>query len=153
MNAPKAPQRLVPTLTEVIELPGVRAPRWGTAQPGSGAGVVRPASDWGQAGLSAPDTQQAGEASRGDAGEPQERPAVAEALEWPSEEELVRRVVGNLQLQLDAIFEGQMQDLMAPALARAADGLIRELRGELGVGLRSLVERAVAQELARLQRR
>jgi hypothetical protein len=150
MNAPKNPQRLVPTLTEVIDVPAARAPRWGADAPAGGgvAAPVRPQPAW-----TPPVVAPAAAASKPAAAEVGEAPPVAETTEWPSEDELVRRVVEGLKVQLDTLFDGQMQEVMAPALARAADGLIRELRGELDAGLRGLVERAVASEVARLHRR
>lgn len=166
MNTPKSPQRLVPTLTEVIDMPAARAPRWGGDAPaGGGAGaVMRPEPAWSPppvpaaaapAGTSQRSSSQDESAGAVPPAVPGAEPAppVPETLEWPSEDELVRRVVEGLRVQLDTLFDGQMQERMAPALARAADGLIRELRGELDSGLRALVERAVASELARLNRR
>jgi hypothetical protein len=42
-----------------------------------------------------------------------------------------------------------LRDALTPLLARATDQLAREARNELASTLRDMVERAVAQELAR----
>lgn len=134
MTAPKAPQRPVPTLTEVIDLARARPLR--PAAPGGAEPVAA-------AGLPVPEVWESGSA--------QARPQPGGAE--PSVDELSERVLHSLQAQIDALFEGRMQQALAPALARAADGLIREMRGELDAALRDLVQQAVAHELARRGRR
>ncbi len=67
----------------------------------------------------------------------------------PSAETLQARVLAQVQRQLDASAESRLREAIAPVLARAADGLIRELEAELAATLQDLVARAVAQELAR----
>ena len=62
---------------------------------------------------------------------------------------LTQAVLEDVQRQVDLMLEYRLRDAMAPALARASDGLIRELRHELAATLRDLVEKAVAQALAR----
>lgn len=63
------------------------------------------------------------------------------------EEQLAERVLADVQDRLDALFETRMREALAPALARAADGLIRDLRPELSLALRDLVQDAVARAL------
>lgn len=63
------------------------------------------------------------------------------------EEQLAERVLAEVQDRLDALFESRMREALAPALARAADGLIRDLRPELTLALRDLVHDAVARAL------
>ncbi len=121
-NSP--PQQGVPTLTEVVDWPGLSQP--------SGA---NPAAA-GQAGL-APLAQIAAE------------PAIA----LPSEEQVVQRVLADLQRQIDLMLEYRLREALAPLLARAADNLIRDARGELASTLRDVVARAVAQEMARHRNR
>jgi hypothetical protein len=67
----------------------------------------------------------------------------------PSEQELVQRVLANVQRQVDLMLEQRLREAMAPALARLTDALLRETRGELASTLRDIVARAVAQELSR----
>lgn len=62
---------------------------------------------------------------------------------------LTQSVLADLQRQVDLMLEYRLREAVAPALARASDALIRELRGELAEALREIVARAVAQELAR----
>jgi len=69
------------------------------------------------------------------------------------EQELVQRVLANVQRQVDAMLEQRMREALAPALARLTDALLREARTELASGLRDIVARAVAQELSRQRER
>ena len=55
----------------------------------------------------------------------------------------------ELEQRIDSLFESRMREAIAPALARAADGLIRESRHELSGALRELVEEAVTRALER----
>ncbi len=61
--------------------------------------------------------------------------------------DLVAQVLALLDPRIGALLETQLREALAPALARAADGLIRDVRAELAPALRSLVEEAVAQAL------
>jgi alkylhydroperoxidase family enzyme len=56
-------------------------------------------------------------------------------------------VLRELQPRLDEMLETRLREALAPALARAADGLIRDARGELAPALRDLVQAAVARAL------
>ena len=118
------PQQGVPTLTEVVDWPGVSQP----------SGAVPAAAE--PAGFAAA-AQMAAE------------PVIA----LPSEEQLVQRVLVDLQRQIDLMFEYRLREALTPLLARAADNLIREARGELASTLRDVVARAVAQEMARHRNR
>jgi len=69
-----------------------------------------------------------------------------------SEDEVVRRVFAGLEGQLDLMFDHRMREAVAPALARAADSLMADLRDQLAVVLHDMVSRAVAIELARQHR-
>ena len=88
------------------------------------------------------------------AAEPAMAPAMACATAgvMATEEALQARILDILQRQIEAGFESKLRETLAPALARAADALIRDLRGELALALQAQVARAVAQELARLGR-
>lgn len=58
-------------------------------------------------------------------------------------------VLDSLQSRIDLMFELRLREAVAPALARAADTLIHDLRDELAQSLRELVACAVAQEIER----
>ncbi len=73
----------------------------------------------------------------------------ADGLPGPSEEQLVQRVLTDLQRHTDLMLEYRLREALTPALARLADTLVRDLRQELATTLRDVVERAVSQELAR----
>jgi hypothetical protein len=59
----------------------------------------------------------------------------------------VAQVLALLESRIGPLLETRLREALAPALARAADGLIRDVRAELAPTLRSLVEEAVAQAL------
>jgi hypothetical protein len=66
-----------------------------------------------------------------------------------SEDQLVQRVLADLQRQIDLMLDYRLREVLTPLLTRTADSLIREARSELASTLRDVVTRAVAQELAR----
>jgi hypothetical protein len=66
-----------------------------------------------------------------------------------AEEEMIQRILGELQRQVDLMLEYRLREALAPALARATDALIRDTRNELAATLKDVVARAVAQELSR----
>lgn len=67
------------------------------------------------------------------------------------EEKLVGEVLAELERHVDLMLEDRLREAIDTALARLADGLVRDLREELGATLRDVVARAVSQELARLR--
>jgi hypothetical protein len=69
------------------------------------------------------------------------------------EAQTMRRVLADLQRQVDLVLEVRLRELLAPILSRAADALIRDARKELTTAMRDAVSRAIAQELARRQDR
>jgi hypothetical protein len=69
------------------------------------------------------------------------------------EAQMMRRVLSDLQHQVDLVLEVRLRELLAPVLSRAADALIRDARKELTTAMRDAVSRAIAQELARRQDR
>lgn len=69
-----------------------------------------------------------------------------------SEAVVVRRVLQGLDNQIDLMFDHRLRDAVVPALARAADSLMADLREQLAVTLQEMVSQAVAIELARLGR-
>jgi len=131
---PAHPDRL-PTLTEVLEL--------GRGE-GVDLGVTAPATEvappeWAPApsGL-APSDAELGLA-----------PTAPMPLESIDAQALVRQVLKELSPRVESMFEARMRDAMAPALARAADLLIRETRAELLAAMTDLVSETVARALDR----
>jgi hypothetical protein len=59
----------------------------------------------------------------------------------------VAQVLALLEPRIGDLLATRLREALAPAVARAADGLIRDVQAELGPTLRSLVEEAVAQAL------
>ena len=70
----------------------------------------------------------------------------------PDESALAAALLANIQDRIDPMFQARLREAIAPALARAVDGLLRELGPELASALRETAERAVAQEMARRRR-
>ena len=114
------PPDRVPTLTEVVEWP-------------------EPAT----APSAAPIDVQPAEADLTDA-----PPPPLPTLRVP-EEQMIQRVLAEVQRQVDLTLEYRLREMLTPLLTRATDSVIRDARGELASALRDLVARAVAQELAR----
>jgi hypothetical protein len=119
-----APRNLLglPTLTEVIDLAGP------AAEPAPG--VV---SDLGE--------------------EPPVAAApAASAAHDVDEEQLAQRVTAELQRHADRMLEQSLREAIEPALALAAETLLRELRTVFSATLHDVVARSVRQELERQRR-
>ena len=86
---------------------------------------------------------------------PQTAAAAAPSQPWsestaaPDGAAIVNEVLAELLPRIDMLFESRLREALAPALARAAEGLIREARGELGSALHELVDDAVKRALQR----
>ena len=78
--------------------------------------------------------------------------AVAPSAQSPDASVLTAELLAHIQVHIDTMFQARLREAIAPALARAVDGLLRELGPELASTLRDIAERAVAQELARRSR-
>jgi hypothetical protein len=65
------------------------------------------------------------------------------------EDQLVQRVLVDVQRQVDRMFEFRVREAIGPAFARLLEGFLQETRHDLELTLRDVVRRAVAQELAR----
>jgi hypothetical protein len=65
------------------------------------------------------------------------------------EEQLIERVLADLQRQVDLMLEYRLRETLAPILTRATESVVRDTRQQLASTLRDVVARAVAQELAR----
>jgi len=118
---PSVPPDRVPTLTEVVAWPEPAAPSMPAS---SGDAPARAAAESGSG-------------------------AAHAAVPSLNEDQLTQRVLIDLQRQMDLMLDYRLREVLTPLLARAADGLVREARSELASTLRDIVERAVAQELAR----
>ncbi|HET9644569.1 MAG TPA: hypothetical protein VFP68_14725 [Burkholderiaceae bacterium] len=79
---------------------------------------------------------------RADAGHAGQRPAF-------NEEEMVRRILCDVQRQVDLMVENQLREAFVPIISRLSDALIRETAGQLAAVLREMVARAVAAEVSR----
>ncbi len=66
-----------------------------------------------------------------------------------SEDQLIQRILADLQHQVDLVLEYRIREALTPILTRATDALVRDVRAELSRSLRDLVARSVAQELRR----
>jgi hypothetical protein len=75
--------------------------------------------------------------------------AAAPAHQAPDNSALAAELLANIQDRIDTLFQARLREAIAPALARAVDGLLRELGPELASAMRETAERAVMQELAR----
>jgi hypothetical protein len=62
---------------------------------------------------------------------------------------VVGQVLSALMPRIDMLLESRLREALAPALARAADGLIRDTRSQLAVAVRDLVQEAVDRALQR----
>lgn len=65
----------------------------------------------------------------------------------PDRNALIEQVLAELVPRIDGLLEMRLREALAPALARAADGLIRDARTELSSTLQDLVREAVARVL------
>lgn len=76
-------------------------------------------------------------------------PASAAPLPVVDAEALVGQVLSELMPRIDMLLESRLREALAPALARAADALIRDTRENLAVAMRDLVHEAVDRALQR----
>jgi len=124
------PERL-PTLTEVVQL---------ASDPWAAAAIAASA----KTGVNVEDARET-EPAPAQRSEPPAPP--------PDEDQITRQVLAALEQRLDGLFEARLREALAPALARAADGLIRDLRPELTQALHDMVHDAVVRALQDAQLR
>jgi hypothetical protein len=127
---PMPPQR-VPTLTEVVE-PLYRPPPVEHVAEPMGEPTFDPPFD------AAPEHESHAGAA----------PSAVE-VHGIDENQLIERVLSDLQRQVELMLEYRLREVLTPALTRATDALMRDARVELASTLRDVVARAVAQELSR----
>ena len=150
----------VPTLTEVVELhlpvPAEDVDEPLAADPmaaGAEPAMTAAASDVEEAvvdlALNAPSPQLPPAAQPEPP--PQLMPSVAAmpvpAIAAVDPDALVLAVLHELSPRVDLMLEARLREALAPALARAVDGLIRDARQEVAATLRELVHEAVARAL------
>jgi hypothetical protein len=119
----------VPTLTEVVEPPHLVAP------------VAEPVAADAAPNLPEPPAELAA------AVEPDLPPQAAGLA--IDEDQLIERVLADLQRQVELMLEYRLREVLTPALTRATDALVKDARVELASTLRDVVARAVAQEILR----
>ena len=66
-----------------------------------------------------------------------------------TEEQVINRVLMDLQLQIDLMLESRLREVLAPLLERATERLVRDARSELASTLHAAVALAVTKELER----
>ncbi len=123
-DEPPASVDRLPTLTEVVQLGGpelVSSPAEADADSGVAAEPPTPVL-------------------------PEPVPELAPA---PDTHALVNEVLSELAPRIDMLLQVRLREALAPALARAADGLIRDAREGLATTLHELVDEAVARALKR----
>ena len=69
------------------------------------------------------------------------------------EKRLVEDIMAALQQRVDLSFEYRVREAVAPVLEKLAQTIVAEARVALSATLRDVVARAVAQEVAKRQRR
>lgn len=127
------PLRQVPTLTEVV------AEDWGDDQP-----LVPGGTDEEAVALDAQD---------GWLAEPAELPLDGPLWDRAAEQQLVERVLADVQRQIDPVLEQRLREMLASVLARWSEALVEDSRERLASVLRDVVEQAVAREFERQRRR
>jgi hypothetical protein len=121
MSGGSQPPGRVPTLTEVVVMPEAPA-------------VPAPLGPAVEADVMAPSPADS---------------AAAQRVPPMSDEQLIQRVLVDVQHQVDLMLEYRLREVLTAILTRAADGVVRDARAELASTLRDVVARAVAQELSR----
>jgi hypothetical protein len=136
MNTPRAtPPQRVPTLTEVVEPLFRPAPMEPHVEPHVEP-LTEPGFDAPVEYTVAPDPHAS--MARGGA-----------EVHGIDENQLIERVLSDLQRQVELMLEYRLREVLTPALTRATEALMRDARVELASTLRDVVARAVAQELSR----
>ncbi|RZT93862.1 hypothetical protein [Rivibacter subsaxonicus] len=125
----RLPPSAVPTLTEVIDAFELPAP---AGEDGSTVAAGSPVPGAVEPGL-----------------EVVEAVAVQLAEAGFDEEQLVQRLLPELQRQVDLVIESRLREILAPVLERAAQTVVAEARDELATALRELLAQVVEQEVAR----
>jgi hypothetical protein len=141
MTHEKPPPGTIPTLTEVVSWPE-SAP---AAPPACAAPPVQA-----PAATPAEPSEPPSAPSAAPSAEPEPEPAGATTVPAAvTEAQITRRVMADLQGQLDLMLEVRVRETLAPILARAGDAIVRDARKELTAALREIVSLSVCRELRR----
>jgi len=84
-----------------------------------------------------------------DAIDRQALPEPTAAAHVSTEDQIVQRVLLDLQRQIDLMLDYRLREALTPVLTRATDALVLEARSALASTLRDIVTRSVAQEMSR----
>jgi hypothetical protein len=103
--------------------------------------------------VSAPAVAAAPQPRLAEQGEVREADAPATTGPDLDEAQIAASVLLELQRHAELMLEQRLREAIGPALARAADTLVDELRDELAATLRDVVARSVSQEIARQRER
>ena len=131
MSTGRPPPGTIPTLTEVVSWPAT-------------ASVKAPAEP-----ESTPELQPAAEQASAPVADPQPTTTATAPAADIDEDALTRRILADVERQVDLMLEVRLREALAPVLTRATDTLVRDARKELTTAMRDVVARAVARELAR----
>ncbi|MEY8878043.1 MAG: hypothetical protein AB9M60_16140 [Leptothrix sp. (in: b-proteobacteria)] len=71
------------------------------------------------------------------------------AIDAALQDALARRVLADVQQQVERLLEYRLREALTPALQRMADALVQDVRDELAQTLNDVVRRAVQQVVAR----
>jgi hypothetical protein len=126
------PTRLVPTLTEVVELGSDSAVESSTLQ------MTPPGS------LEVPPLSELPEPPAAAA---LPEPVAAPAL--PDADRLTERVLADVQQRVEEVLEDRLLQVLTPALLKLGEAWAAETRNELAATLRAIVAEAVAEEMSR----
>ncbi len=85
--------------------------------------------------------------------QPAPAPVVSGEVTEVTEAQLAHRVLGVVQKQIDGMLDFRLREAMTPILQRHTDALVRELRDELKQTMQDVINRAVAQEMAKVRQR
>ena len=76
-------------------------------------------------------------------------PEPAAAAHASTEDQIVQRVLLDVQRQIDLMLDYRLREALTPVLTRATDALVLEALNALASTLRDIVARSVAQEMSR----
>ena len=139
--AEKPPPGTIPTLTEVVPWPDPPTPAPAPASPAP-LPPVHPT-------VAAPASAEAPAPTPVAPAVPVLPAPAAPGIDAGTEAELARRVMADLQKQVDLMLEVRLREALAPILTRAGDAIVRDARKEMTTALREVVAAAVARELGR----
>ena len=120
------PPSRVPTLTDVVEVNGLKSDLAIVAAPPTAAPGIAPKT---------PPVPLL--------------PTVAAAPHPVDADRLTQLVMADIQRQIDAMLEVRLKEALAPIISRMTDALARDARSEMAKVMKEVVARAVADEMRR----